>query len=357
MEKREIILNEILPEITTEKRNKYIEIASTYGDLEGLETDQIERCINDAYYKYLAINIEDTHKLLTYKKKTGYGSGEAFIEFTFNDATTQGGSASYDITAGLKNFEVKSYPSINSAIRLGKEGTVTNFKSYILLLELFLQLNRFILYYNNYVNNDNCGILSSMISEANAIEEYNIIIEQFNSKQKTDDNISNLSDLLLSGEFNRNNISKIDKIFTNINILVDKLNHTNYEYVKLINKNKVYCVKMDSSGELMIYKDLDNKGYTIKTYNPVDRKEGELELINTLGALKVMLDDAKLLAGNKSFLEYFSDTISDELSKKFKTHPLILMNDSPTKTNIACFGVYTNVKFHSISQSGVKIKV
>lgn len=351
-------MNEILPEITKEKKYKYMEIASSYGDLEGLETESIATILNDAYNRYLDISINDTHKLLTYKKKTGYGSGEAFIEFTFNDASTQGGSTSYDITAGMKNFEVKSYPSVNSAIRLGKEGTVTNFKSYILLLELFLQLNRFILYYNNYINNDNYGILSSMINEANAIEEYNVIIEQFNSKQTNEDNnISNLSDLLLSGEFNRNNISKIDKIFTNINILVDKLNNTNYEYVKLINKNKVYCVKADSNGELMIYKDLDNKGYTIKTYNPVDRKEGELELINTLGALKVMLDDAKVLAGDKTFLEYFSDTISDELSKKFKTHPLILMNDSPTKTNIACFGVYTNVKFHSISQSGVKIKV
>lgn len=67
MEKRELILDEILPEITTEKRNKYIEAASSYGDLEGLEKDTIVGVINDAYYKYLQIGVEETHRLLTYR--------------------------------------------------------------------------------------------------------------------------------------------------------------------------------------------------------------------------------------------------------------------------------------------------
>jgi len=358
-------------------------VSGKYGNMENLSLNEIKDKLNLAWRELSSINRPLITKIAALAPK-GYGQGEFFIEFVFDDAKTSGGSVSYDISAGSKHYEVKCYPNINSVIRLGVEGTVTGFEAYHKLVKLYTAINNIL-----SLSKEEFAIFENMsISAKNKLpKEYqnqpllNTLKTLFMSKTDKNSNVT-LLDKLNSGEFSTSNINATQQVFDIFDLLVNSIYENEFEYIKLIKQNKIYPVKKDESGNLAIQIN-DDGSATIETSPPIN-KNFESKVIECINALRVALNEAKSAANGSKFLEYFKNSISDQINKNFEHHPMILMNSNITgysdnyisddkdldniknsiKTyendltnNIICFGVYTKFEFRNISQKGVKVSV
>jgi len=338
-------------------------VSGRYGNMENLSLNRIKDKLNLAWKELSSINRTLTTKIAALAPK-GYGQGEFFIEFVFDDAKTSGGNVSYDITAGSKHYEVKCYPNINSVIRLGVEGSITRFEAYHKLVKLFTAINNIL-----SLSKEEFAIFENMvISAKNKLpEEYQnkplliTLKTLFMSKTDKNDNVT-LLDKLNSGEFSVSNINMTQKVFDIFDILVNSIYENKFEYVKLIKQNKIYPVRKDESGNLAIQIN-DDGSAIIKTSPPIN-KNFESKVIEYINNLRVALNEAKSAAKSSNFLEYFKNSISDQINKNFEQHPMILLNsniikgsDNHASDNDICFGVFTKFEFKSISQKNVKVSV
>jgi hypothetical protein len=358
-------------------------VSGKYGKMENLGLDEIEAKLNLAWSDLSSFNKPLITKIAALAPK-GYGQGEFFIEFVFDDARTSGGSVSYDISAGSKHYEVKCYPSTDSVIRLGVEGTLTGFEAYHKLAKVYTSIKMLL-----SLSEEEFSIFENMaISAKNKLpKEYqnqpllNTLKTLFTSKTDKDGDVT-LADKLNSGEFSASNINATQEVFDIFDLLVNSIYENEFEYVKLIKQNKIYPVKKDESGDLAIQIN-DDGSATIQT-NPAINKNSESKVVECINALRVALNEAKSAAKGSKFLEYFKNSISNQINKNFEQHPMILMNSNitgtssdyeisdetiddikkPTKTNkknltndTICFGVYTQFEFKTVSQKGVKVSV
>jgi len=348
-----------------------------YGEMSGLDLESIKNVLNTAWNELSSVNKKLITQIAALAPK-GYGQGEFFIEFVFDDANTAGGSVSYDISAGSAHYEVKCYPGINSVIRLGVEGTLTGFESYHKLVKVYNSIKQLL-----SLSREEFSIFENMCVSARKElpEDYrdkNLLtsLNQLFSSRTDNDSSITLSDKLNSGEFSSKNIQATQEVFDIFELLVNSIYDNAFEYVKLMKQNEIFPVKKYDNGELAI--DINKDGSaTIQTSPPIN-KDAESKVIEAINSLRVALTEAKSAAKGSKFLEYFRDSISEQINKDFEQHPMILMNSNITgqskedaidsleeskpakavkNSDIICFGVYTNFSFQTISQKGVKVSV
>jgi hypothetical protein len=375
-------INSYIKEDKREIINLIKRVSGKYGTMENLGLSEIEAKLNLAWRDLSSVNKPLITKIAALAPK-GYGQGEFFIEFVFDDANTAGGSVSYDISAGSKHYEVKCYPNIESVIRLGVEGTLTGFEAYHKLAKVYTSIKMLL-----SLSEEEFSIFENMsISAKNRLpEEYqnrpllDALKTLFTSKTDKDSDVT-LSDKLNSGEFSASNINATQEVFDIFELLVNSIYENEFEYVKLMKQNQIYPVKKDKNGDLAIQIN-DDGSATIET-NPAINKDSESKVIEYINSLRVALDEAKSAAKGLEFLEYFKNSISNQINKDFEQHPMILMNSNITgisdseipdeiivdvkiltkrnknrlTNDTICFGVYTQFEFKTISQKGVKVSV
>jgi hypothetical protein len=359
-------------------------VSGRYGTMADLDLEAIKTTLNVAWNDLSSVNNKLITQIAALAPK-GYGQGEFFIEFVFDDAKTAGGSVSYDISAGSKHYEVKCYPNINSVIRLGVEGTLTGFEAYHKLAKVYNNIKQLLVLFEDSLESPAYLTFENMCvsSKDKLPEEYkdknllSILKQLFSSRTDKDDSVT-LSDKLNSGEFSASNIEATQEVFDIFELLVNSIYDNSFEYVKLMKQNQIFPVKKTESGELAI--DINKDGSaTIQTNPPID-KSTESKVIEAINALRVALLEAKNSAGGQKFLEYFRNSISSQIDKDFEQHPMILMNSNITgqskdelqsdivdenskapkaskNSDMICFGVYTKFEFKTISQKGVKVSV
>jgi len=334
-------------------------VSNRYGNLEDLPIEKIKSVINTAWEELSAINLSLAKSIAALSPK-GYGEGEFFIEFIFEDAQVQGGSVSFDIAAGSKKFEVKCYPNTSSHIRLGTEGGVLNFKAYHLLVKVYTAINNLLsLSPNEFTIFENMCVSAKDKLPINYQDKSLLDVLKTLFSSKTDNRT--LLEKLNSGELSASNIESTQHVFDIFKILVESVFENKFEYVKLINKNDIYPVKKNKDETLAITKKPD--GSVLIETHPLINKENEVKIIEILNQIRNALYEANEAAEDKKFLDYFKQSITDQINHAFKNHPMILMNQNLISKNTRasarnlCLGVFTKFEFATITMKNVTVKV
>jgi len=332
-------------------------VSNRYGSLEDLPLEKISSVINIAWKELSALNL-DLSRAIAALSPEGYGEGEFFIEFIFEDAQVQGGSVSFDIAAGSKKYEVKCYPNTSSDIRLGTEGALMNFEAYHLLVKVYTAINNLLsLTPNEFTIFENMCTSAKQKLPIDYQDKPLLSTLKTLFSSKTDD--TTLLQKLNTGELSVRNIEATQHVFDIFEILVNSISDNDFEYVKLINKNDIYPVKKNKDETLAITKRSDGS-IVIETY-PLINKEDEIKIIEILNQIRNSLNEANKVAGDKNFLTYFKESITEQINSGFKDHPMILMNENlisknnPPSTQNLCLGVFTEFAFATITQKNVKI--
>lgn len=362
-------------------------VSGKYGTMADLDLESITKTLNTAWNDLSSVNNKLITQIAALAPK-GYGQGEFFIEFVFDDAKTAGGSVSYDISAGSKHYEVKCYPGVNSVIRLGVEGTLTGFEAYHKLAKVYSSIKQLLVLFDTpdspaYSTFENmCVSAKEKLPKEYRDKDLLTALKQLFSSRTDKDNSVTLSDKLNSGEFSAINIKATQEVFDIFGLLVNSIYDNSFEYVKLMKQNEIFPVKKDENGQLAI--DINKDGSaTIQTSPPID-KNVESKVVEAINSLRVALSEANSSSEGSTFLEYFRNSISEQINHDFEQHPMILMNSNitgqskedmvetsgeeesgetktPIKTikngNTICFGIYTKFSFQTISQKGVKVNV
>ena len=339
-------------------------------NLESTSLDKIAETINSCFVKLKLNNKSMAERLLNYEPK-GLGKGELLISFIFDDAEYQGGSVDFDILAGKNKYEVKSYPKIDSSIRLGVDGAITSFNE-ISILRAFLGAVTEI---SNF-NDKEARVLNSMYSLINS-KSNDIIseIQQINIIQNVRKNgiTGTYFDKLSRGEFTSKDLEHSQQIINYIVNVISGIQNTSFEYIKCLKTGLIYPIDLSADNFI----ENKNGTITIIAKYPV-KKEDELKVIKSLVNLSSTIEGLKSITNDTSkYIQTLIDNISVSISQKFKKHPMILIkgenkeaasidNEESSHTSrktknkesndLVCFGVFTNFKMLYITGKSVKIQ-
>jgi hypothetical protein len=171
-------------------------------------------------------------------------------------------------------------------------------------------------------------------------------------------------------------MSKVSDIVGILNSLSSKISENKFDYAKLINSGKIYRIDINNNGELnIIHNDesKDKNDFIIKCHCVDDKDIGDKNntyknnqyVIDTLTKLKIAINNtiqySDNISGNKNnnsissdVFNIISDDMSNELTEKYKKHPMIIINSKFSKP--ICLGVFTKMKLETITQYSMKVE-